>query len=108
MSNQQYTKRLLSDCEFETVSRWGLELLLRQYEVVNARLPVRYVRKANVAAELYYNVSVIPGAASLRGHLFERQVLNHFCGIRTECEFSIHGLTDSDPIAWTYRGPTNL
>jgi hypothetical protein len=54
-------KQLLSNCEFETVSRWALDLLLRQYET----------HKANVTANFYHNISAIPGAGSLWCRLFE-------------------------------------
>ncbi|KAF8501715.1 hypothetical protein F5888DRAFT_1263481 [Russula emetica] len=87
------TNRWLAACQYETVSLWALDLLLKQYET----------RKANVTADFYYDLSAMPEAATLRGHLFERQVLNHLCGIRTECAFPIRGLTDSDQ-EWTYRG----
>jgi hypothetical protein len=39
------------------------------------------------------------------GYLFERQVLNHLCGISEECKFPIRRLTDSKQTTWTYRGP---
>src|SRR5712672_2390843 len=44
-------------------------------------------------------------AASLRGHLFECQVLGHLCGIRAAHEFPIGGLTDSNQMTWTLCGP---
>jgi hypothetical protein len=89
------TNRLLSNCQFEAVSRWALDLLLRQHEAL----------KADATADFYYNISVMSDAGSLRGQLFERQVLNHLRDIRTECTFSIRGLTDSSQMPWTYRGP---
>jgi hypothetical protein len=72
-----------------------LDLLLQQYEA----------RKADAAADFYRNISVMPGAAWLQGHLFERQVLNYLCGISEECKFSIRRLTDTKQKTWTYRGP---
>ena len=45
----------------------------------------------------------VPAAASLRGHLFERQVFNYLGGIRTT--FTIRALTESNQKqAWNYRG----
>jgi hypothetical protein len=82
---------LLSDCQFEAVSRWALDLLLRQCEAC----------KADVTADFYYYISAMPEAASLCDYLFEWQVLNHLCDIRTERTFSIRGLTDCNQIPWT-------
>jgi len=45
-------------------------------------------------------------AAVLRGHLFERQVLNDLYGLRTECTFPVRGVTDSNQTTWTYEGST--
>ncbi|KAF8505817.1 hypothetical protein F5888DRAFT_1604032, partial [Russula emetica] len=93
------TNQLLADCRFETVSRWALDLLLHALaEAKNGQ-----TNKANVTADFYHNISVMPVAASLRGHLFEMQVLNHLRGICIECTFPIRGLTDSNQ-TWTYRG----
>lgn len=87
--------RSLSNCHFEAVSRWALDVLLTQYEIT----------KANKAAEIYRVTSGTIFTASLRGTVFERQVLNHFCHIRTECKFSIRRLTGFRNPEWTYRGP---
>jgi hypothetical protein len=87
-------KRLLSGCQFEPVSRWALDLLLRRYEV----------RKSDAAADFYYSMSGMSDAASLQGHLFERQVLNHLgdiTSIPAESTFVIRGLTDSILTKWT-------
>jgi hypothetical protein len=88
-------KRLLSKCHFETVSRWALILLLKQYEV----------RKDDAVADFYYIISTMDDAATLRGHMFERQVLYHLRGISAIRTFRIRGLTaDSNQTTWTYRG----
>jgi hypothetical protein len=91
-------KRSLPECHFESVSRWALDLLLDQYKD----------RQADLIADFYYHISVMPEAATLRGHLFERQVLNHLRGIRTEYTFPIRGLTDSNERRWTYRGHESI
>jgi hypothetical protein len=82
------TNRLLSNCKFEPVSRWAFDLLLRCYED----------KKANAAAEFYFALSGMWEAATLRGHLFERQVLMHL--FRTGFEYQIRGLTDSKNVPW--------
>ena len=86
-------KRFLSDCRFETVSRWALDLLLDKYKA----------HRADVIADFYHAISGLSEAGSLQGHLFERLVLNHLCGMPTECTFTIRGLTDLDEMTWTYR-----
>jgi hypothetical protein len=90
-------KRLLSKSHFETVSRWTLDLLLKQYEV----------RKADAVADFYYIISAMDDAATLRRQMFERQVLYHSRGIDAIRTFRIRGLTaDSNQTTWTYRGDT--
>ena len=89
------TGRFLSHSHFEPVSRWALNLLLRYYEAC----------KPHATADFYYRLIGIPGAASLRGHLFERQVFNYLDGIYTGHTFAIRGLTNSEQTqTWNYRG----
>ena len=89
------TGRLLSHSKYEAVSRWALDLLLRYYEA----------GKAHVIADFYSSLVVVPGAAPLRGHLFERQVFSYMDGVRTGHTFSIRGLADSEQAhTWNYRG----
>jgi hypothetical protein len=90
-------KRLLSGCHFEPVSRWALDLLLRHYEE----------EKSDAAADFYYSISGMSDAASLQGHLFERQVLNHLgdiASIPAKSTFEIRGLSDSNLTKWTCHG----
>ncbi len=54
-------KRLLLECHFEPVSRWTLDILLKEYEA----------HRADEIADFYFNISAMSGAASLRGHMFE-------------------------------------
>jgi hypothetical protein len=63
-----------------------LDLLLRQYKT----------HKANVTTNFYQNIPAMPEAESLRGHLFEWQVLNYLNDIRDECTFPILRLTGSE------------
>ncbi len=88
-------KRLLSECHFEPVSRWTLDILLKEYEAY----------RANEIADFYFNVSAMRGAASLRGHMFKGQVLNHFSDMSIEHSFPIRGLIRSNRTTWIYRGP---
>jgi hypothetical protein len=88
------TNRWLSNCHFEAVLEWALNLLLDQYKD----------HKADVIADFYYMISGWSEAGSLRGHLLERQILSHLKDIR-ERTFPIRRLTDSEEMMWTYRGP---
>jgi hypothetical protein len=81
------TDRLLAECHFEPVSRWALDILLSEYEAY----------KAYEIADFQFKVSAMHGAASLRGHTSERQVvLNHFFpDIPIEHSSPIRGLIPS-------------
>ena len=86
--------RQLETCHWDAVSQWAFNSLLNKCEA----------HEANATSQFYRQLSGIPWAASFRGHLFKRQVLNHLCGLRTEYTFSIRRLTDSDQTTWTYPG----
>jgi len=77
------------------VSRWAFDVFLEQFGA----------READAIANFYRRISTVPAAGSLRGHLFEKQTLNHLCGIHDASEFWIRRLTDSNRRAWTCRGP---
>jgi len=89
-------QRSFTECSVEPVSRWALDIFLERYEA----------REANSIAYLF-RISQLPVAAPLRGHLFEKQVLDYFCGITSTVPFSIHqlGLGNSKQMTWTFRGP---
>ena len=90
--------RRLFRCHFGAVSGWALDVLLKRYEA----------DQANEVADFYFQLSGLPGAASLQGHIFERQVLNNLHGIGTPLEYSIRWLTNSNEMKWTkwtYHGP---
>jgi hypothetical protein len=74
--------RLLSSCKIAPVSRCCCANTTKM--------------KTNAAAEIYFALSGLTDAATLRGHLFERQVLNHL--FRTGFEYNIRGLTDSNKV----------
>ena len=86
--------RRLGECHFGAVSQWALDLLLIEYEK----------GQADAAAAFYRTLLDIPHAASLRGHLFERQVLNYLDGMDVPREFSIRGLAHDNQMTWTYCG----
>jgi hypothetical protein len=64
----QDDRRLLDEARVGAVSPWALDLLLNEYEG----------RQADAAAEFYDSLADKPYAESLRGSLFERQVLKYF------------------------------
>ncbi len=47
----------------------------------------------------------MPDAATLRGHLFERQVLTYLDNVDIDRTLTIRRLADSGSISWRYRGP---
>ncbi len=87
--------RSLSKYHFDAVSPWALDLLLQQYQI----------READAAAAIYHSISGVPDAATLRGHLFERQVLTHLDNIKSHEVLTMRQLADSKSVVWTYRSP---
>jgi hypothetical protein len=61
--------------------------------------------EADAAAIFYRVLKDDPWAASFRGHLFERHVLNYLDGIGANQDLPIRGLARSDRKTWTYHGP---
>ena len=87
--------RLFSDALIGTVSSWALDLLLGAYES----------QKSDAAAEFYDSIAHIPKAGTLRGCIFERQVLKYFDDIQEPHTFSIRSLENGSTIKWVYPGP---
>jgi hypothetical protein len=91
----QTESRFFSQCNVGAVSRWALDLFLKAFET----------QQADAVTAFYHYISGMSDAASLRGHLFERQVLNHLDGIKTEHNLPIRGLSSPEQMTWSYRGP---
>ena len=87
--------RSLTRCKFGAVSQWALDLLLKEYET----------RRADEVASFFDSISGMSEAASLWGHVYQRQVLNHLEDIQKEQDFHIRGLTSPGQTMWCYRGP---
>ncbi len=84
--------RSLSHCRFKPVSRWAFDQLLNKCEDLQAGAVARFHRQ----------ISGEPRAASLRGHLFKRQVLN---SLGDGSRRKILGLTyPKEKKTWTFRG----
>ncbi len=90
------TDRLFVFCQYEAVSRWTLDLLLRRYEA----------NKATAVADFFHGISTMREAASPRGSLFDRQVLMYFNDTATDHDLSMRELTSSDQITWTFLART--
>jgi len=88
--------RLLAQCSYGAASQWALDHLLKVYEQ----------QRADAVATFYHYISGASDAASLRGHVFERQVLNYLDDIEDGHEFQARGLAPSGQMTWTYRGRT--
>lgn len=65
-----------------------LNLFLKEYET----------RQADAAATFYRYISGMSDAASLQGHVFERQALNHLGGIDPEHKLSIRWLASENAV----------
>jgi hypothetical protein len=82
--------RFLAQCNFGGVSRWALGVLLEEYKD----------READATILFYRSISRTPDTASLRGRMFEMQVLQYLDGLGSE-EFKIRGLTSPVETTWT-------
>ena len=94
ISPQDDENRFLTQCSFDAVSRWALNVSLEEYEK----------RKAGAAIRFYHEISGMAEAGQLRGHIFERQVLKYLDRIGAEITFPIRGLAASEEEKWTYPG----
>jgi len=75
----------------------GHDLLIEEYEA----------HSAYAISNFYFKISAMPGAATLRGYLFEQQVLKYLDSIKSPCKLSMRRLTDSEQESqepWPYRG----
>ena len=88
-------RRLFGDALVGAVSRWALNLLMEAYEE----------RRLDAAAEFYDSIANNPNAGSLRGRMWERQVLKYLDSLKKPHVFSIRSLDDSSITKWVYPGP---
>ena len=87
----EHESRLLAQCNFGGVSRWALGVLLKEYKD----------READATILFYRSISGTPDTASLRGLMFEMQVLQYLDGLLGSEEFKIRGLTSPVEMIWT-------
>lgn len=87
--------RFFTQCKFGGVSKWALDQLLERYKI----------RRADVAAEFYKDISRAPETAPLWGHVFESLALSHLGDANPDLEFSIRRLASTEKQTWTYRRP---
>ena len=87
--------RLWFDCQIGAVSPWALDLLLQAWEDA----------PADAAAKFHRSVIRMRQAGTLRGDMFERQVLKHLDAISSHHTFSIRSLSTSVTKQWVYPGP---
>jgi hypothetical protein len=78
-------KRILGQARIEAVSRWALDVFLDEYET----------RRQADAFIFYTSLANSPDTGSLRGQIFERQILKYFDGLKEPYEFRIRSLADS-------------
>ena len=86
-------ERLLINATISAISPWALTTLLEIYER----------READASFKFY---KMIPDEGTIRGQMFQVQVLKHLGALKGQEQFTIRRLTDSDTSQWTYPGPT--
>jgi hypothetical protein len=86
--------RRLNRAHIGAVSKWALNILLADYET----------RQSDSAADFYHSISTMPSAGSLRGRIFERQVLMYFASLEAPQIFKLRSLAESTTANWTYPG----
>ena len=86
-------ERLLVNATISAISPWALITLLEIYER----------READASFKFY---KMIPEEGTIRGQMFQVQVLKHLGGLKGQEQFTIRRLTDPDTSQWTYPGPT--
>jgi hypothetical protein len=88
-------RRLFGEALVGAVSQWALNLLMEAYEE----------RRLDAAAEFYDSIANNPKAGSLRGRMWERQVLKYLDSLKKPHVFSIRSLDDPSITKWVYPGP---
>ena len=90
-------RRLSSQATTAAVSPWALTTLLKIYEN----------RQADAPFEFYKIIGrTVLDAGTIRGQIFQAQVLKRLSALKGREQFTIRCLTDSDTFQWTYPGPT--
>ena len=77
------------------MSNWALNKLLIEYEL----------RQEDAAAELYMESAGMQHGGTLRGRLWERQVLKYLDSCQSPQTFTIRSLANSTVSQWTYPAP---
>ena len=88
-------QHLLGSPQIGAVSMWALDLLLKEYE-----------KQLATAAADFYDVTVgLPGVASLRGKVMERQVLKYFLSkvFRISMFILLTVLPSSLRLSWSFQ-----
>ena len=86
-------ERLLVNATISAISPWALTTLLEIYERHEADASYKFYK-------------MISDEGTIRGQMFQVQVLKHLGALNGREQFTIRRLTDSDTSQWTYPGPT--
>ncbi|EDR09963.1 uncharacterized protein LACBIDRAFT_318345 [Laccaria bicolor S238N-H82] len=89
-------ERLLDAAQISAVSPWALTTSLEIYER----------SQTGASFQFYRIIKNTRNAGTLRGQMFQVQVLKHLGGLKGPEQFTIRRLTDSDTSQWMYPGPT--
>jgi hypothetical protein len=88
--------RMLSQVTTAAISPWALTTLLKIYEN----------RQADASWEFYKMIKDLPDEGTIRGQMFQVQVLKYLSALKGREQFTIRRLTGSNTSQWMYPGPT--
>lgn len=89
-------QRMLSQVTTAAISPWALTTLLKIYER----------RQAGASFEFYQRIKDLPDEGTIRGQMFQAQLLKYLNALKEPQPFTVRRLTSSDTDEWTYPGPT--
>ena len=87
--------RALQMCQYEPLSEWVYNYMLRVCEA----------READAATRLVTTLSMRSWSASFRGMVFETEILRYLNSIKTDCSLPIRRLGQANQTPWSYPGP---
>lgn len=89
-------RRMLSQVTTAAISPWALTTLLKIYEH----------RQADASFEFYNMIKDLPDEGTIRGQIFQVQLLKRLNALKGRERFTIRCLIGSNTSQWMYPGPT--
>ena len=88
-------RRMLSQVTTAAISPWALTTLLKIYEH----------HQADTSFEFYNMIKDLPDEGTIRGQMFQVQVLKYLNALKQREQFTLRRLTGSNTSQWIYPGP---